>query len=360
MWSGNYSGIIKNKFRKEDKMKPVPNLTFKNSLDYTIYLSNHIPKDDDEFNFVTVETCEPFPMLVTSTAIRQYRKRIVEHVSHDTKPKNCNNTYADTMRFYRATGINKGKSFDIDYGNCNYLPITRLDLKDLRDESRSNLEYIQDNIERKAIDMATVLSRNSLQLKKLLKYVLTEIMRNVPEHSNADSIWYCAQYWPTKDRVELAIIDEGIGIKNSLLSNYAYNDIIDSDRTALEYALKPGISSKFAPGTTNNAKDEWANSGFGLYMISSLCANLEGSFTIASGDSLFEVKKDTSSENLIYTHHPCSISGTALRIYLKPSKINDYESVARKLLTAGENIAKANGHTIHYASKSTQKIIEDF
>ena len=339
-------------------MKNVPNLTYKKALDYTIYLQNHEAKDDDQFNFIQVETCEPFPMLVTSTAIRQYRKRISQHISDETLFINCKNTYANTMRFFRATGIDKGKSFDEDYGNNNYLPITRLDINRLREEGIANYDQIQVIIEKKADDMALVLSRGSQNLKRLLKYTFTEIMRNVPEHSNADSIWYCAQYWPTKDFVELAFIDEGIGIKNSLLTNYAYTQIIDSDKKALEYAIKPGVSSSFAPGSQNMDKSEWANSGFGLYMISNLCAELGGDFTLASGETALKVSKNTYDGQIQHTFMRCFINGTAIRITIKPSSINSYENVARQILKNGEALAKADGKSIHFASMSTKKILE--
>ena len=51
-------------------MKGVPNLTCNKTLDYTIYLRNHEAKDDDQFDFIQVETCKHFPMFVTSTDIR--------------------------------------------------------------------------------------------------------------------------------------------------------------------------------------------------------------------------------------------------------------------------------------------------
>ena len=51
-------------------MKGVPNLTCNKTLDYTIYLRNHEAKNDDQFDFIQVETCKHFPMLVTSTDIR--------------------------------------------------------------------------------------------------------------------------------------------------------------------------------------------------------------------------------------------------------------------------------------------------
>lgn len=337
-------------------MKKVPNLICREALDYTAYLHNHMPEDTDVFDFIQIETCEPFPMLLVSSAIREYRSSIKDHISHSHAALNCNNTYANTMRFFRATGIDKGRSLKEDYGNQNYMPITRLCIDDL--QRQSDFYIIQDIIEQKAGEMATVLSRNTNPLKSLLKYTLTEIMRNIPEHSGTNTFWYCMQHWPSKDKVELAFLDEGMGIRKSLLSNPAYSRLVDDDRSALMYAIRPGISSAFAPGGRNLREEEWANSGYGLYMISSLCAELGGDFIIASGDTAMQIRMGTNN-SVTYSYQSCFVDGTAIRIVIKPSRINDYKNVAKRILSTGERTAKSNGKSIEYASTSTRKIFDE-
>ena len=172
-------------------MKKVPNLVCNDAMDYCIYLNQHIPEESDQFNFVNVSTCEPFPMLITSTAIRQYRKRIIDHVSHEIPPIHCENTYADTMRFYRATGINKGKVFEEDYGNSNYIPISKIEIANLRQESIEKLEVIQERIVVKAKQISRVLSRGNEYLERMLTYSLTEVIRNVPERIQAEAVPDC-------------------------------------------------------------------------------------------------------------------------------------------------------------------------
>jgi len=339
-------------------MKKVPNLIFKSALDYCIYLSNHTPTDEDQFDFKLVKTCEPFTMLLTATAIRQYRKRIQYHSSHDIPPTGCINTYADTMRFYRASGINKGKSFEEDYGNGNYLPITQLDIAELRETGLKNYEVIQEQIVKKSKEMSAVLSRDNKFLANMLTYALTEIMRNVPEHSSADSIWYSSQYWPSKDCVELAFLDEGIGIQNSFLNNPAFSQIIDNDTDALLHAIKPGISSAFSPNSQNLSYCDWANSGFGLYMISSLCAELGGDFIIVSGKSALKISKDKKTQSIVHNIRDCSLNGTAVRLRISPSKIDNYEEISKKILHSGELSAKNRRNAITSASKSSKSIFQ--
>ncbi len=133
---------------------------------------------------------------------------------------------------------------------------------------------------------------------------------------------------------------------------FAYEELISNDEDALKYALKPGISRIFTPGGINSSNDEWANSGYGLYMISRICANL-GSFIIASGDSV--IKTDRYGQKVYPSL--CHIQGTAIRLRVYLSKMGNYEDVAQRLLRVGEKEATANGKAIPSASKSTRSIL---
>ena len=190
----------------------VPNLTYASALQFSCDMWKHSLQENEIFDFSQVRNCDPFPMLLTSAVIRQRRKACG---TKQLFAQNCENGYAEHMRFYTACGIKKGRGFDESYGNKNYLPITRLDVKELKATGAERLERIQEILAVKARDMAKVLARENLSFANWLAYVLTEMMRNIPEHSHGDAIWYCAQYWPYYDLIELAFLDEGIGIKVS-------------------------------------------------------------------------------------------------------------------------------------------------
>jgi len=332
-------------------MIKVPNLTFVNAFRFAKEMSGTILEEGDEFDFSDVHNCDPFPMLLTSMTIRKTKE---ESGTLMCRATHCENSYAEHMRFYRAIGIDRGRDLLENYGNSNYLPITRLEIRDLRVQGFKSKERVQEVIENKAKAMATVLSKGNDSFKKWLKYILTELMRNIPEHSKADSIWYCAQYWPSYDLVELAIMDAGIGIKESLLDNYAYGELIDNDLDAIQMAMKPGVSKAFAPGSYSLSQDEWANSGYGLYMVSHLCKELGGSFILASGDC--GVKVDHDGKKNVYD---TQIKGTAIQIRIKPSKIDNYEDLAKKILRQGEKTAKESSNAFKVASKSTKSLFWD-
>lgn len=333
-----------------EQMIYVPDLTVKNALEFSGKMKDYPLEEGEVFDFSKVHNCDPFPMLVVSSSIRQMRNK---SDVRKCKATNCDNSYAEHMRFYTAMGIKHGKGFDENYGNQRYLPITKLDIKALREQGVANLERIQEVIVSKSNLMANVLSQGNASYKKWLSYALTEIMRNIPEHSNAKEIWYCAQYWPSFDLVELAILDEGIGIKDSLLSNMAYESLVRTDKDALEYALKPGISRTFVPGRNNNSTDEWANSGYGLYMVSRTCAALGGSFIVLSGNAALKVDEDGVKE---YPEN-CHLQGTAIQIRVRLSQMAKYEEVVQKILSDGEKEAGEDKKTIKSASKSTKRIL---
>lgn len=331
-------------------MIEVPNLTWLKALEFLKELDLVKIEEDEIFDFKEVRNCDPFPMLITASAIRKATR---EADIKKCTATNLNNSYARHMRFYKAVGTGFGRDWAEEYGNSNYLPITKLQITDLRNEGIENVERIQTIIENKAKLMANVLSKDNDSFRQWLKYILTELMRNIPEHSKAGAIWYCAQYWPLYDLVELAILDEGIGIQNSLLGNYAYSEYVKNDTEAIRMALKPGISKAFAPGNSNLSQDEWANSGYGLYMVSQLCKKLGGSFIIASGDTAIKVGKGNIKR------YDTKYSGTAIQIRIKPSLINDYQDVAKEILKQGEKQAKTSSNSFKSASKASKSLFWD-
>ena len=135
---------------------------------------------------------------------------------------------------------------------------------------------------------------------------MREIIRNTVEHSESSEIWFVCQYWSLDNSVEMCILDEGIGIYNSLKKNelLKFSDCLE----AIKLSLEPGISSKdieFEALSDN----EYGNSGFGLHMTSSICKEF-GEFVIGSGDKIVYLKNNSIFPADIL------INGTILRLKL--------------------------------------------
>jgi hypothetical protein len=162
--------------------------------------------------------CPPYGMLFLARQIRRFRNSRPE-----TRFRAINfddGSYLAHMGFFQAMGLQHGKAPGEALGSATYLPISRLDASELDKEAAQMGEPIGAAIENKADELSRILTReDSRELVETLKFSIREIVRNSIEHSNEGDVWYCAQYWPTKYRVEVAILDEGRGIKEALSSN---------------------------------------------------------------------------------------------------------------------------------------------
>ena len=208
-------------------------------------------------------------------------------------------------------------------------------------------------VEERSQELAAVLTRGDRgELHSTLSYSLREIMRNVVEHSRSDTLWYAAQYWPGKEHVELTVLDEGVGIQASLRRNPHLR--IGNDLDALRFALLPGISGVAYKGGPRLRKDEWANSGYGLFMTSQLCA-AGGSFLICSGET--GLLLNGSSEIVLDIYCP----GTVLRLDIYAPDVRDLSGRLEELRQRGGRIAGELRQAANLtASMSSRMLSKDF
>ncbi len=117
-----------------------------------------------------------------------------------------------------------------------------------------------------------------------IKYVLSEMIRNVLEHStSSNGAIICAKYFKKSNRISIGITDYGIGIKQSLTR--FHNP--ENNAEALKLALTPGIT-----GTTSKIGGTEYNAGAGLFFTKSIAKVSNNFFMLFSGDTLYRLKKD--------------------------------------------------------------------
>lgn len=262
---------------------PVPrSLDLPSALAFSVALSKLERADEFDFDFAQTGTVEPFPMLVVSSEIRRLVSRFPDTFIVCSNFKHM--TYAGHMGFFQAFGLDFGKAPGEANGSKRYIPLTIFRCDDLIKSAAAKGVEVGDEVEGESQHMAAMLcGSNSGVVFDTLTYSVRELMRNVVEHSEASQFGICAQYWPTKGRVEVAIIDRGIGLRESLRNN-PHLDASD-DKRAINYALMPAVSGKAFKGARQKQKGPWANSGFGLYMTSRICRN-GGTFFIAINPAL--------------------------------------------------------------------------
>lgn len=320
-------------------------------VDFCNIISNLEETDRLVLNFKEMKYTPPFAMLFLSTTIGQYKK---DHPEVKIIGKNYQHLdYAGHMGFFKLVGVEFGKEPGEAAGSETYLPITSLSVQELKKEAAKNMQHPGELIEKHANRISQILTQQDKgDLVDTLTYSIREICRNVIEHSNSEVLSYCAQYWSSKHRVEVAIIDTGIGIRSTLSANPHLK--ITNDKDALNLSLMPGISGKMFKGIKDNTNDEWKNSGYGLYMTNRLCRN-GGSFFICSGDSGLELKEKSKK------YFNTLFCGTAIRLGFDTRRIETISKALEKYNKEGIKIAKRlKGLTNIGASTASRMLLTDF
>ena len=275
----------------------IPQLNTNNVIDFCRELYE-VASDNEykyEFDISGVSNFEPFGMLLSSVAIRQFRNRECNQSSefHLTHNDNKNFRYACHMGYFQSFGCKIGRKPGEACGSETYIPITPINVQELMQEAIKKGNFIEqvDIIEEKAKELSYVLGQGNRELCKLFQYLIREAIRNVPEHAETDDVWICGQYRRNRDGhpAEIVILDEGIGIMQSLCKNKRHREFISSNEEALDWAIKPGISVAFDPAKGYKRYSPNANSGYGLYIISEICKMAEGCLTLLSGENCLQI-----------------------------------------------------------------------
>lgn len=333
----------------------MPRLSTANAISFCESLPSYGNDDVFFFDVSKINNYEPLPMLLTSAAIRQFcaARNLAPWQTQLIYNDDSNYQYACHMGFFQAAGFAQGKAPGEAHGSPSYIPLTRIDIAELTriafEEGRPAEQG--DIIEFEAKRLSNILSQGDAEFQKLLQYLLREAIRNIPEHAGTSNVWLCGQYWHNRDEAEVAILDEGIGIFNSLSRNRIHGKYITTNEDSLRWAIKPGISTSFEPARGQRSKDIWANSGYGLYMISEICKSTNGWLTVVSGNDCLRIYPNNST--ISATH----FNGTALGIRIKPSKTIRFQEIIDNARTKGEIEARSIRNAFHEASIPSKGLI---
>lgn len=272
----------------------------------------------------------PTSMLVVGSKIRDWVHYRVQQGYVQSRegidPSRSCHSYLMHLGFFQFIHMDEGKSIGEAAGNRSYLPITRVSRPDFNPFDQSISDWYE-SIQMESRRLATVLSGNNGLALTLYTYCIREILRNVFEHSRAKECFICGQRW-WNGKVEIVIIDEGVGVSSSLREAYD----ITSDSMALELAIKPGTSRT---NSSSQAQNVFDNSGFGLYILSEVGARY-GWFTIGSGAGrLVGWESERNYDNF-------SFSGTFFGMQInKP--VGDFGLALSEIIATGEKLSNATG-----------------
>ncbi len=124
-----------------------------------------------------------------------------------------------------------------------------------------------------------------------IRYVISEMGRNVLEHSRSSrGAFLAAQYYRETRVLALGIADAGVRLRRSIQRSHS----AATDKDALRLALKPGVT-----GTTSRLGGNEYNAGAGLFFVKSIACASRNFFVLYSGSSLFKLKPTPSEEQIV-------------------------------------------------------------
>lgn len=289
----------------------IPNHT---TLEESLKFCAELPSVEDASQFVirrdTLRFATPFGMLLIATRIRKWRaeaRRLPSPPQFKLTGKPLAD-YPGYMGFWQS--IRNAEDVGQALTEPSHVPICRLVVEDITREARARSMPTSNLLKSRADDLAEILIQDSAtSAGQTLEYAIRELMRNSVEHSASANLWYCAQYWPTKDLVELAIVDEGRGILSSLLENPKYSPKSESE--AIRLSLRSGVSRV---DYERNPLSE--NSGEGLFVISELAKRTGSLFVLSNNEGVLFESGGTCD-------YMSTFGGVAVRLQLKPSAFGE-------------------------------------
>jgi hypothetical protein len=206
----------------------------------------------------------------------------------------------DFAKFLRLWDLMEGGSdqageFRLSRG---HLPISRLSYSQLRRES-GGLDPIRSELVLRVsahLAESLVSGHGDDELHDVITHSISELLRNVFEHSQSDDAWIaCATRWGDRDtdpEAQIVVLDDGCGLLESLRRNpsLAVRDDHDAISKAMQYGVSRAVPRRRSTSEVARLREEFPgqdpsfydNHGYGLWVLSRF-ASLAGKLTIVSG-----------------------------------------------------------------------------
>lgn len=303
-------------------------LTDEDSIRFINRLWKHVHDPELIIDFSGLNFVFPFATLLLAESLRElvlHRSEVgLQTLSNDESDflkKDGAISYLKHVGFFKFVGIPYGKEPNEALGNRNYIPIRILNQEELC--RRASRGVIQEAIVKESEEVAGLILDNPEECV-MLTYCFREIIRNVFEHAEIDYCSLMGQKW-NRGRyaaiVEIAIVDRGRGILDSLRE--AYDDLTSAEQ-AIRKALEPGASRIHRP----QSRDDWDNTGYGLYVLSRLGMSY-GEFAICSSGVILTTSRMEEARNVHF-------QGTAVKLRVNTQHAEYFPNALKKIVEEGE------------------------
>lgn len=189
--------------------------------------------------------------------------------------------YFERIGLFRFLNIDSGISVTKHDSSGRFIPLTQI----------KNSEHLSKFI----TEIIPLLHLEPKQVEPI-RYIISELVRNVLEHSQAkEGAIVCAQYYPKSNTIRIGIVDGGVGIRKTITQSHKAED----DMEAIRLALTPGIT-----GTTKREGGTELNAGAGLFFIKSIAHVNRDFFLIYSGKAMYKLLKRSTKEDVYLEADP--------------------------------------------------------
>jgi len=177
--------------------------------------------------------------------------------------------YFERIGLFKFLGLDSEMRINSHESAGRFIPLTQIS------ESMKLTKFIEDMVPLLHLDPKNV---------KPIKYIISELVRNVLEHSQSiNGAVVCAQYYSKSNTIRIGIVDSGVGITKTIRKSH----IAHTDLDAIQLALTPGIT-----GTTSKEGGTEYNAGAGLFFIKSIAKINRDFFIIYSGNTLYKLLRE--------------------------------------------------------------------
>lgn len=258
----------------------IPNSAFLGNLD--TFLASFMPEDGNNLQVTFNEKwvwVHPIVLSMVSSLGLDVQKKGGTIICEGMKAKSLN--YLERMGLFKFLNAEKRITVHKHEPSGRFIPITNI-------KNSDELKTFIENI--------VPLLHTTPNQAEPIKYIVSELVRNVFEHSKSDSgAMVCAQFFKKGNRVSVGVSDVGVGIKKTIQQSYQ----VQNDSQAIKLALTPGIT-----GTTSRIGGTPLNAGAGLFFIKSIAKVNREFFLIYSGSSSYKLLKTPAHKKITLNADP--------------------------------------------------------
>lgn len=252
------------------------------------------------------------PAAIVSILARCSRWRKEGREIHLVGAESCENLgFLQRIDFLKHLGVEIPEDFIRRNPSGRFVPVQTLSF------ASGNVDQIASEITRCTLPD----TRPEDDVYRMLQYAAGELLSNAKYHSGGRA-FVCAQFFPQRNLVRIAVSDDGMGIRVNFL-NTSREAEADTADNAIRLALQPQVSSALLRPNPNPYAGR-NHRGVGLSVTRVLAKAAFGQLSIATEDGWFD---EIHGQEQPRPHPWISFPGTLVAVSLNRDQIADYAAM---------------------------------